>query len=130
MARSNPLKKVYDHFGNNLQAAELAVEALVLEFYKRMAADPMLNHFFIGKNLESVAHKQTEFLLKSMGAPRVYLGRPPARAHDDLPPILEGHFKRRIVLLRSLLEERGLPRPVIDAWINFEQAFYSVIVKK
>lgn len=108
---------------------EAGVRAMVREFYQRMAADVMLMHFFDGRDVDAIAGKQTEFLLRAMGARESYSGKPPASAHDALPDILEGHFNRRLTILRQTLLDHGLSEADADAWVSFENAFRDAVVK-
>ena len=93
-----------------------------------MKADLMVGFFFENKDLDAIAGKQTEFLMRAMGATPSYQGKAPAHAHDDLPPILPGHFDRRLVLLRQTLKAENLSDPEIEAWVSFENAFREAIV--
>lgn len=102
---------------------------MMRKFYQRMSEDILLLHFFTGRDLDAIAKKQTEFLLKAMGVSASYNGKPPAQAHDEIPEILEGHFNRRLVVLEQILREFGLSQNEIDLWISFENAFKSQIVK-
>lgn len=107
---------------------EEAVSRILLRFYERMASDTMLGFFFAGKNLEVIASKQKEFLLRAAGQKPSYSGRPPAQAHLLLPPILPGHFDRRILLLREILAEEGLTPEQSASWTEFEELFRDAIV--
>lgn len=110
--------------------AEAWIREVLRDFYARMSRDVLLEHFFIGRDTASIADKQAEFLLRAMGARATYSGKPPARAHDELPEILSGHFDRRIVILEQTLRDRGLADEDIRAWVNFERAFRQAIVRK
>jgi truncated hemoglobin YjbI len=103
---------------------------ILLDFYARMAADTMLGFFFSGKDLNLIAEKQEAFLLRAMGATPSYSGKPPAQAHDELPPILAGHFDRRLRILEETLLGRGVKAEDIRTWVAFESAFRSAIVSK
>jgi truncated hemoglobin YjbI len=58
-----------------------------------------------------------------------YSGKPPAQAHAAMPPILPGHFDRRLVLLAETLAAEGLSAEDIRTWTDFENAFRSAIVE-
>lgn len=103
---------------------------LLRAFYARMAGDTMLGFFFAGKDTDAIADRQSEFLLRAMGERPSYVGKPPAEAHEALPPILSGHFDRRLVLLRETLAQHGLAPEQIDVWVRFEEAFRDAIVAK
>lgn len=106
------------------------VEAILTAFYKKMSLDLMLGFFFEGKDLSHIISQQRDFLCKAMGLTKRYLGKPPGRAHRAVPPILKGHFDRRLVLLRETLREFGLSEKSIEAWIGFEEVFRKGIVEE
>ncbi len=95
-------------------------------FYARLAGDPIVGFFFAGRDLESIADGQHRFLMGAMGAgPKG--GKHPSEAHTDLPPILPGHFARRLVVLREVLEEEGLDPDNIEAWVKIEASFRGLL---
>lgn len=104
------------------------LDALLLDFYERMANDLMLGFFFQGKDLPHIAAQQGAFLARAMGFTPSYTGKAPADAHRALPPILAGHFDRRLRLLEETLRAAGLPEEAIQAWLGFENAFRKAIV--
>ena len=95
-----------------------------------MAKDVLIGFFFDGRDVDAIAEKQKEFLMRAFGASSSYSGKPPAQAHTALPPILSGHFDRRLKLLETTLLAHGLSRVDIDLWIGFENAFREGIEKK
>ncbi len=101
---------------------------LLERFYERMSQDVMIGFFFDGKDLQQIASKQQEFILKAAGLSPRYSGKNPATAHLTLPPILDGHFDRRIQLLKELLAEEKVSSVSIATWIEFESAFRNVVV--
>ncbi len=120
------LKKLYSE---ELHQDPERAHQLMLQFYERMAEDPMLGFFFTGRDLIAVARKQTEFFLKQAGGAPSFSGKPPAQAHFHLPPILPGHFDRRLKILEQTLLENKITQPGREAWLGFENAFRSVIVR-
>ena len=95
-----------------------------------MSQDILIGFFFDGKDSDSIADKQLEFLLVAMGVQPQFQGKGPAQAHLGLPPILKGHFDRRIFILAETLKDHGLEEKEIKAWISFEKAFENVVVTK
>jgi truncated hemoglobin YjbI len=108
---------------------EAGLARILEDFYARMSQDILIGFFFDGKDLKKIAATQKEFLLRAMGARATYTGKPPARAHEALPPILAGHFDRRLVLLEQTLRDHGLDAEDIRTWIAFENAFRDGIVR-
>ena len=99
------------------------VGEILQDFYRRMAGDILIGFFFEGRDLTAIAAKQQAFLLKAMGGQAAYQGKPPARSHDELAPILAGHFDRRLRILETTLRDHGLSPTEIETWIALENAF-------
>lgn len=116
------LKKLFATLGG-----EARLRTIVGDFYARMAADLMLGFFFQGKDLSVIAHRQGDFLLRAMGATPSYSGLPPGQAHGKLPPILAGHFDRRLRLLEDTLRDQGLDEESVRVWVAFEGAFRDMV---
>jgi truncated hemoglobin YjbI len=122
---SEPLKKLYIEIGSEARLTEL-----LAKFYKKMSSDLMLGFFFLGHDLDHIIQMQKMFLLRAMGINKKYEGKSPRAAHRKIPPILKGHFDRRMVLLRETLKEEGLSEKNIQTWVNFEEQFRKSIVEK
>ena len=118
------LKAIYAKIGG-----EKGLRRIVSDFYEKVSQDVLIGFFFTGRDLVHIADMQSQFLMKAMGAVEQYSGRLPAQAHEQLPPILRGHFDRRLVILRETLRDHGLSESDIQVWIDFENAFRSVIEK-
>jgi hemoglobin len=119
------LKKLFEDIGS-----EEALEKILLRFYEKMSADTLLGFFFAGHDISHIVKMQKAFLLRAMGIASSYEGKPPARAHKALPPILEGHFDRRLILLREVLTDAHLTDESIESWIGFENQFRSVVIQR
>lgn len=117
------LKNLYQEIGG-----EERLRLILQDFYRRMATDILVGYFFMGKNPDEVAEKQMEFLLKAMGQSDSYPGKSPARAHQQLAPILAGHFDRRLRLLEETLRDHGIQDSSIRVWLRFENSFRESIV--
>jgi truncated hemoglobin YjbI len=118
------LKNLFTSIGS-----ESRLNLILEKFYQRMSQDILIGFFFEGKDLKQIAHTQASFLLRAMGVTSSYSGKAPAQAHDKLPPILAGHFDRRLRLLEEVLKEEGLSDKDIKIWVLFESAFRASIVK-
>lgn len=104
--------------------------AILKAFYQSMSQDVMIGFFFDGKDTDQIAQQQSAFLLKAMGAQSEYTGKAPGRAHDQIAPILPGHFDRRMVILEQTLKQQGLSAEDIRTWIDFEKAFRDAVISK
>jgi truncated hemoglobin YjbI len=117
------LKKLYERIGG-----EENLTRILLDFYGRMARDVLIGFFFAGKDVDAIAMKQKSFLMRAFGVTQSYSGKPPAQAHENLAPILYGHFDRRIQILEETLRDHGLAVEDIRTWVGFENAFREQIV--
>jgi truncated hemoglobin YjbI len=122
------LRELYRTLGKTEEERDARVTQILLDFYRRMSSDAMLGFFFQGRDVASIAMKQKQFLLRAFGASPSYSGKPPADAHTALPPILEGQFNRRLVLLAETLRAHGLSEAQTETWVSFENAFRAGIV--
>ena len=97
------------------------IRRVLEEFYERVFADLMIGFLFRGKDRHRLVEKELELTLEALGADVPYTGRPLRAVHAPLP-ILGGHFLRRLQILREVMAEHGLPRPVQEAWIRHSEA--------
>lgn len=95
---------------------------ILRRFYARLAADPMVGFFFAGRDLGAIIDGQYAFLLWAFGEVPQLRARHPRDAHGELPPILRGHFDRRLQILRETLEEAGLAAADVEAWLKLERS--------
>ena len=105
------------------------LEVLLESFYGKMLSDTMLGFFFQGKDLKHIVEQQKSLLMMVMGFKKTYEGKPVNQAHQNLPPILPGHFDRRLVLLKETLQENNISLKAQEEWLSFENQFRNVIVK-
>ncbi len=119
------LQAIYARIGG-----EAKLRSILRQFYRKMADDLLIGFFFEGKNLDAIADMQAAFLMRAMGAKPSYSGKPPAQAHDELAPILAGHFDRRLRILEATLKENAVADEDIRTWIAFENAFREGIVRE
>ena len=108
---------------------ETVLISIMERFYQTMSQDLMIGFFFAGHDLKDIAQKQASFFLMAAGMIQHYPGRGPSTAHQALPPILSGHFDRRLVILRQVLELEGLSELQVSAWMRFEESFRAVVVR-
>ncbi|MBK8977534.1 MAG: hypothetical protein IPM29_16600 [Planctomycetes bacterium] len=105
------------------------MRALLARFYRRQADDVLLGFFFAGRDLDAIAAGQLAFLRWATGDVDALSVRHPKDAHTALPPILRGHFDRRLVLLRETLEAGGVAAEDIEVWLRLERAMRRHVVR-
>jgi truncated hemoglobin YjbI len=102
---------------------------ILKDFYERMSKDLLIGFFFENHDLEKIAQMQRGFILNAAGlAP--YQGKGPSTAHVALPPILSGHFDRRLMILSETLEAHDLSASDLKLWLQFEESFREMVVSK
>lgn len=106
---------------------EPGLEKILNQFYKKMSQDVLIGFFFTGKDIQAIAQMQKAFLMRAWGVTSSYPGRSPADAHTKLPPILKGHFDRRLVMLAETLSEFQVPEQQIQIWVQFEEKFRQAV---
>lgn len=103
---------------------------ILRRFYARLAADPMVGFFFAGRDLGAIVEGQLGFLMWAFGEVPQLRVRHPRDAHSGLPPILRGHFDRRLVVLEETLREAGLSDEDRNAWLKIESALRRQVQAK
>ena len=105
------------------------LRAILRRFYAKLVADPMVGFFFAGKDLGAIVDGQLGFLLWSFGAVPQLRVRHPRDAHGALPPILRGHFDRRLTILQETLTAEGLDPADIEIWLRVERAMRKSVMR-
>jgi truncated hemoglobin YjbI len=123
--KKNHFKKILDDVGSVER-----LNQILIRFYKSLAEDILLGFFFEGKDLEEIARKQGLFMLRAMGVPVAESVKPPQKAHAQMPPILKGHFDRRKVLLKEVLEQEKISAETAEIWISFEESFRDQVIAR
>lgn len=110
-----------------LSAAE--IEAALDDLYTQMFDDPMVGFFFVGKDKGKIVREQVPLVRRMLGEASVaYEGKPIPEAHASLP-ILPGHFDRRHLLLREVLERRGVAVDARERWLEIDRGFRDAVLK-
>jgi truncated hemoglobin YjbI len=103
------------------------LRAITDELVERMAADPMIGFHFARVDLARLREFEYQHAAELLGGPVHYAGRPLSSAHAP-HRIAGGHFGRRTVLLRQILERHGVPPVVRDHWLAQTEALRGEIV--
>ncbi|MET8248075.1 group 1 truncated hemoglobin [Streptomyces sp. NPDC005202] len=93
---------------------EAAVEAVVDVFYAKVLADPDLEPYFAGVDIDRLKGHQRRFVGQALGATRPYSGRSMHKAHAHLS-VTEGAFSRVVEHLAASLSEVGVDEATIGA---------------
>lgn len=105
---------------------EEGVGRLVDAFLDRVFDDFIIGFFFEGRDHARIRHLEKAHARVHLGGPGGYPGRSLAGAHRPLR-INRGHFRRRLAILRTVLQEHGVPEAVIDRWIAHDRRLEPAI---
>ncbi len=95
-----------------------AIEAMLLDFYKRIMADPNLKGFFTHSDVNKLEAMQKEFFTAALDGPLPYSGTPLADAHHGRG-IERKHFAAFVNHLLDTLRDIGV-----------EEAEHSAIIAR
>jgi len=86
----------------------------VSQFYERLVADPVLQHYFEGVELPALRRHQVLLLAQVLGGPTEYDGRDLGEAHAGLD-ITGADYDRVVNHLVEVLVGLGVDQAVIDS---------------
>ncbi len=107
---------------------EVRLRAIIDRFLDRVFADPMIGFLFSRVDQRRVRDKEYEFAAVHLGADLKYTGKPLPQAHRP-HPILEGHFMRRLQLLKETLAEFEVPEEVVEHWVAHTERLKSSVTR-
>ena len=88
--------------------------------------DFIIGFLFEGRDLEAIIRHETAFAARHLGGDTPYEGRPLKSAHQPLK-INSGHFRRRLAILKVVLEQADVPHEVIARWVAHDKKLESII---
>jgi hemoglobin len=113
---------LYDRLGG-----EVAVEAVVDDFYERVLADDRVNHHFEGVDMDDLRAHQRQFIASAAGGPVEYDGREMAAAHAALG-ITDAEFGVVAEHLSAALAANGVADADREALLDEVAALQPAIV--
>ena len=99
---------------------------IITDFVDRVFGDFIIGFFFEGKDRTKLIRREVEFAAAHLGGPVAYSGRPLGGVHRPLK-INQGHFRRRLAILRTVLVEHDVPSDLIDRWIEHDRRLMALI---
>ena len=106
---------------------EATLVAAITRFYELAFVDPLLGHFFFGRDRAHLTQQQIDFTRSLFGGPTRYQGKPLLQAHRPLP-IRAPHFARRQVLMADVLTELGVDLDVRRELLEREETLRPLIM--
>lgn len=108
---------------------EARLRAIIRDFVRRVATDPMIGFFFAKVDLARLEEKEYEHAAEHLGAEGVtYGGKPLAAAHGP-HRIFGGQFARRKEILRQVLAEHGVDEETQRAWLDHVESLRAQITR-
>jgi truncated hemoglobin YjbI len=104
-------RTLYDELGG-----ELILRRIVDTFVDRMFDDMMIGYLFRSVKRERIKEKEFEHAAEHLGGGVRYTGKALDEAHRP-HAIRGGQFMRRLEILRTTLDEFGVPERVKAHWI-------------
>lgn len=102
------------------------VRALVDAFLDEVFGDFIIGFHFEGRDQDRIRHHELAHAIALLGGPDAYEGRPIAQVHQPLR-INRGQFRRRLVILRSVLANNRVPEDIIERWIAHDSRFEKAV---
>ncbi len=106
---------------------EPSLRPAIADFVRRLVADPMIGFHFRGIDPVRLELLEWQVAARALGADLPYEGRPLQQAHAR-HRILDGQFARRTHLLREVMADHGLPRPVQEALLAHSEDQRDLVV--
>ena len=100
---------------------EAGLRELVQAFVDRTFSDSIIGFHFAGKDKDRIVEKEFEHARLQLGGGGTYTGREIGGVHKPLK-INKGQFRRRLAILRKVLDVAGVDSEIRDRWIAHNQA--------
>ena len=111
----------YERLGGRVGVAKI-----VAAFVDRVFADLIIGFFFEGRDKARIVARETELAIQHLGGAAVYRGRPLGQVHQLLK-INRGQFRRRLAILKLVLEAHDVPQDIAQAWIARDASLEPII---
>jgi len=97
-------------------------------FYDKMFAHPWLKQFFVDHPQEIFENQQTNFMAGLMGGPKIYAGKTPKMAHQNIL-ITDDMFEMRSKILSQSIKDAGIADEIREEWLDADRTLKRAIVK-
>jgi hemoglobin len=102
------------------------LEQVIDRFIDLVFDDFIIGFWFKGKDRVRIKKHEVEHAALVLGGPSRYTGRPLVTAHKPLG-INQGHFRRRLAILRKVLTDAEVDPDVIERWIAADRKLQDQI---
>lgn len=97
-------------------------------FYDKMFAHPWFKQFFVDHPQEIFENQQTTFMAGLMGGPKIYAGKTPKMAHQNIL-ITDELFELRSEILSQSIKAAGIADDIRLEWLDADRTLKRAIVK-
>lgn len=97
-------------------------------FYDKLFVHPWLKQFFVEHPQEIFENQQTNFMAGLMGGPKLYAGKTPKMAHQNIL-ITDELFETRNGILSQAIKEAGIADDVRQEWLEADRTLKRALVK-
>lgn len=105
---------------------ETVLREIVNEFVDRCFDDTMIGFLFSRADRGRVKRFEFEHAAEHLGADIAYCGQPMDKAHAK-HRIMGGQFDRRLMILREVLEEKGVEPTIREGWLAYHQSLRHLV---
>lgn len=105
------------------------VTEVTTEFYELVYNDPWFKNIFRNIKQEIITSQQIEFMIQSLGGPKMYCGRSPKDAHPQVW-VNEEIWQYREELLLKAMNKLNAPEELKNTWLKIDEAFKNVIINR
>ena len=102
------------------------VSRIMTEFIHRVSEDFIIGFLFQGRDLSRIIRHETELAVQHLSGEGTYTGRPMARVHRPLK-INRGQFRRRLAILRVVLQANQVPKEICERWLEHNQKMERIV---
>lgn len=101
----------------------------IYDLYLDMFDRPEISYHFIGVDIETLSKHQTQFLVRAIGGPQVYEGRPIVEVHRE-KEISLFQFKEIAQAFREVFIKNGVTKKDADTIMKFVASFEAQVVTR
>jgi len=98
-------------------------------FYDKLFSHPWLKQFFVDHPQEIFENQQTTFMAGLMGGPKIYAGKTPKMAHQNIM-VTDEMFELRSEILAQSIKEAGISDELCEEWLDADRQLKHAVVKK
>lgn len=99
----------------------------IYDLYLSMCEHPEISYHFVGVDIEKLSHLQTQFLVRAIGGPDLYQGRPIVDVHRHMKVSLF-EFKEIAIAFRNVFLKNGVSVEDTDFIMSFVGSHQKEIV--